>query len=641
MQFKNPEILYALVLLVIPILIHLFQLRRFKKVEFTNVKFLKAVKLQTRKSSQLKKWLILTSRLLLLTAIVIAFAQPFIPKTENYNNAQETVIYLDNSFSMQAKGANGSLLNEIIQDLINIVPESETISLFTNTKTYKNTTLKAIKNDLITLKHSPNQRDYNAAYLKGKQLFSKENATTKNLILVSDFQQKNKTLNFETDQNVSLSLVQPKPKSVINVSIDSVYISKTNPETLELSVKLSCNSGSVDNISIALYNGNALIAKSALSITKNSETTFTIPKNKAIKGKLVIIDNGLTYDNNFYFNINNKPKIKVLAISTNVDTNFLKRIYTADEFDFKNKTLDVLNFNSIPEQNLIVINELETISNALLAALNAFKKNGGSVIVIPSKTSNINTYNNLLSVLNLGTFTSKNDTEKRITSINYDHPLLENTFNSKVTNFQYPKVEASFSVTSKVNSVLNYQDEAPFLIGKSNAFAFTAALNINNSNFKNSPLIIPVFYNIGLQSLSQPKLYFTTGQLNKIAISTQLAQDAILSLNANETTIIPLQKTYSNYVILETSALPETDGIYSVQNKTNVLEHLSFNYNRTESNLSYHNLSSIKNAKITSHLSDAIETIKSNTSINALWKWFVIFALVFITFEILLLKYLK
>ena len=128
MQFQHPELLYALFLLVIPILIHLFQLRRFQKVEFTNVKFLKVVKLQTRKSYQLKKWLTLLTRMLLIASAIIAFAQPFIPKTENFNELQETVIYLDNSFSMEAQGRNGSLLNEAIQDLINSVPDSSVIT---------------------------------------------------------------------------------------------------------------------------------------------------------------------------------------------------------------------------------------------------------------------------------------------------------------------------------------------------------------------------------------------------------------------------------------------------------------------------------------------------------------------------------
>ena len=102
MQFKNPELLYALFLLLIPILVHLFQLRRFQKEAFTNVEFLKNVVLQTRKSSELKKLLTLITRMLLLAAIVIAFAQPYFSKKADINVAAETVIYLDNSFSMEA-----------------------------------------------------------------------------------------------------------------------------------------------------------------------------------------------------------------------------------------------------------------------------------------------------------------------------------------------------------------------------------------------------------------------------------------------------------------------------------------------------------------------------------------------------------
>ena len=118
MQFKNPELLYALFLLLIPIIVHLFQLRKFQKEYFTNVAILKKAQLQTRKSQLIKKWLVLLTRLLLLTAIIIAFAQPYFSKTNSFNTEKETVIYLDNSFSMQAKGNNGPLLKRAIQDII-------------------------------------------------------------------------------------------------------------------------------------------------------------------------------------------------------------------------------------------------------------------------------------------------------------------------------------------------------------------------------------------------------------------------------------------------------------------------------------------------------------------------------------------
>ena len=92
MQFKHPELLYALFLLVIPIIVHLFQLRKFKSVPFTNVQFLKELTIQTRKSSQLKKWLTLATRLLLLACAVMAFAQPFTSKPDVFNKDKETVM---------------------------------------------------------------------------------------------------------------------------------------------------------------------------------------------------------------------------------------------------------------------------------------------------------------------------------------------------------------------------------------------------------------------------------------------------------------------------------------------------------------------------------------------------------------------
>ena len=82
MQFKHPELLYALFALLIPIIIHLFQLRKFKKEAFTNVAFLKKVTSQTRKSSQIKKWLTLITRLFLLACLIFAFAQPYFSKTK-------------------------------------------------------------------------------------------------------------------------------------------------------------------------------------------------------------------------------------------------------------------------------------------------------------------------------------------------------------------------------------------------------------------------------------------------------------------------------------------------------------------------------------------------------------------------------
>ena len=77
MLLKNPQMLWGLLLLAIPLLIHLLRLRRFRKTPFTNVRILQQLVVESNRSSQLKKWLLLLARLGLLAALVLAFAQPF------------------------------------------------------------------------------------------------------------------------------------------------------------------------------------------------------------------------------------------------------------------------------------------------------------------------------------------------------------------------------------------------------------------------------------------------------------------------------------------------------------------------------------------------------------------------------------
>ncbi|MCB0383667.1 MAG: BatA domain-containing protein, partial [Psychroserpens sp.] len=616
-------ILYALLLLIIPIIIHLFQLRKFQKVAFTNVQFLKELTIQTRKSSQLKKWLTLLTRMLLLACVIIAFAQPYISNSESFNTKSETIIYLDNSFSMQAQGNNGTLLNSAIQDIIENIDENETVSIFTNDANFYKSNIKAIKNDLIQLKHSPNQLGYDAVLLKGKNAFSKDNSSIKNLVLISDFQQKEDLFTIAKDSLTNIKLVQLKPTNTSNITIDSLYISKSTVENLELTVLLKNQGEPIETLPVSLFNDDKLIAKSAVTIEKESSTIFTIPANTVFNGKITIEDTNLQYDNELYFNIDQREPIKVLAINEADDT-FLKKIYTNDEFDYTASQFSALNYNSLDDQNLIVLNELKEIPSSLITALKAVTDNGGSILIIPSGESTINTYNQLFNNFNMSGFNSLNPQEKRVTTIHFSHPLLANVFDKQIRNFQYPKVNSFFSnVSNSGTSILSFEDGFSFLSQSENVYRFSAALNTDNSNFKNSPLIVPVLYNIGKQSLKVPKLYYNLGEENSIDIATKLQQDDILTLVNGDNSVIPLQQTYTNKVALKTSDYPNFSGIIAVKNKETFLKNLSFNFNRNESNLVYSDLSNIANASVNDSISTTINDIKSATNVNELWKWFV------------------
>ena len=641
MQFKHPELLYALFLLLIPIIVHLFQLRKFEKVEFTNVAFLKEAKLQARKSSQIKKWLILCTRLLLLACLVLAFAQPFTSKTNAFKSKKETVIYLDNSFSMQAKGSQGELLKRAVQDIIAHVPENENITLLTNNNVYKNVTIKSIKNDLLQLGYAATPLTSQAAYLKSNTFFSKQKSSLKSLIYISDFQDSNPGFSIDKDSLRTNYFVQLQPVNNENIAIDSAFISNKTASEIKLSVLLKNTGKPLENIPVSLFNNDTLIAKTSVSIDKETNTTFTLPTNKIINGKISIDDASLQFDNSLFFNINNTEKVNVLAINEAND-DFLKRIYTVGEFNYTATALNAVNYNILESQNLVVLNEINTIPNTLSAALKQFTSQGGSLVIIPSSNITIASYNDLLQSFQ-ATFKDFNKTEKRITTINYSHPLFNNgVFEKQVSNFQYPKVNGFYNINSaSLSSILKYEDGAPFLFQNKNTFVFTSALNKEHSNFKNSPLIVPTLYNIGKYSFKIPELYYTIGKNNSFEVNTQLQQDAVLSLSNQAENMIPEQQLFNNKVLVKTSETPNTASIYSVKNKTDVIKNVSYNYDRAESNLLYTNLSTIENINLSNSVAEVFDTIKSDSKINALWKWFVIFALAFLLTEMCILKYFK
>ena len=641
MQFLHPEFFYALPALLIPILIHLFQLRRFRVQAFTNVALLQKIRLQTRKSSQLKKWLILLIRLLLIASIITAFTQPFLSNQSAQKNNSETVIYLDNSFSMQAIGSKGSLLNRAVQDVITGFDATEKIGVFTNSQSYKSTSIKNLKTELLSLKYSQNQLDLHTVILKGTSLFSDSKTSSKTLIVVSDFQQQKDETPLVVDSSIRVVLVPLKPINSANSYIESVSLEPSLNANYSLNVRGKTSRTTDDPISVTLYQDQSVIGKSILEKSKDYKTTFVLPNTLEFSGKLSIEDTQIPYDDTFYFNIPKAEKIRVLAIQENKNTSYLKKLYAGEEFIFQSQNYKSLDYSQIKTQNLIVLNGLAEISLVLKNTLEAFMENGGVVVMIPSKNGNLNSYNQLLALQTNHRLRPLQTQEKYITNIAYKHPVLKDVFEEEVTNFQYPKVQYYYPLTTSTNSVLSFEDQQPFLVQFKMLFLFTAAVEPEASNFVNSPLIVPTFYNIGKSSLKSPPLFYWIGSENNFDIKINLQKDRILKLANKETQFIPLQTNFNNKVSITTKDHPTESGHYSILKDTDTLTLVSYNYNRNESRLNYADLTKIKGVSIENSLDTTLKNLKIEANVTWLWKWFVIFALLLLAFEMLILKYFK
>ncbi|MEM9076404.1 MAG: BatA domain-containing protein [Bacteroidota bacterium] len=640
MQLKHPEILWALLLLIIPIIIHLFQLRRFKKTPFTNVAMLQTVVIESRKSNTLKKWLLLFTRLLLLASIIIAFAQPFGANSDALQE-KETVVYLDNSFSMQAMDNGVNLLEKATQDLLKHIDREQTISLFTNTNTYKDVSIKDIQNTLLSLPFSFKQLKLDEIRLKANTLFSTGTNSKKNLIVVSDFQENMDSETRDSTQLESTYYVPIRPDRLANVSIDSVAVEDTNSEQLNLKVFLA-GSNVTEPIPVSLFDDDVLIAKSATDFEEKPQTqlNFSIPKDQVINGHLELTDGNLSFDNSFYFNLDAKEKIKVLSISNVVESNnYLTRLFGNDEFILMQYPLGSLDYSLIDTQNVIILDNLDAIPTGLTRILSAFKANGGSLIVIPSETSDVASYNQLLNQYFNTSILNGFAIQKRIADISYDHPLYQNVFERRIDNFQYPETTHYFKVSTRAPKILSFEGGDAFLIGLDGFYFFTSSLERELNNFKSSSLIVPTFYNMALSGLQPPELYHTLGKTNIVDIGIELGSESILNLRKSEDQFIPLQQSFPNKVRLTFDENPTSDGIYDVLRQESLVKHISFNYPREESVLKYINLDNLSNSTVKESVASLFQLLEKESSITSYWKWFVILALLLALVEVIIQKF--
>jgi hypothetical protein len=642
MQFRHPEILYFLFLLIVPILVHLFQFRRFKKEYFTNVQFLKALSVQTRKSSKIKKWLLLSSRLLLLAFIILAFAQPYYEAKDNKNSTNELYIILDNSFSMQAKGKKGELLKRAVQELLEDTPESLNFSLITNSEDYWNTDIKSIRSTLQNIKYSaiPFQLDNALAKIKAHK-----SAFKKDIVIITDAIGLDHEQLKKSDKNDPLFFILPKAEQKNNSSIDSVFIHETLDNFYEITVDLTAYGSKLKAVPIAIYNQSNLIAKTIVDFdTKKKSVNFTIPK-QSFHGYVSITDNGLLYDNILYFSISEIKKVNIISIGEAEKSNFLSRIYTDDEFNYSTSTIGSLDYNALEKLDAVILNELDEIPQALQSTLKSFVEKGGNLIIIPSANSSIANMNAFL--MNFGTmqFKSFENVEKLITKINFNHPLFTSVFENKINNFQYPKTNASFAISSSSPAALSTDDQSAFLTSMPNAistvYVFSAPINTMNSNFQQSPLIVPTFYKMALNNHNNGIKNLTIGNSNPFLVDVSLSKDAVLTVKNATEQFIPVQQILNNKVKLLFNDYPEQAGNFEIFNRNETVENISFNYSRTESDLAATNEKILSDYKTVDSVASFYDTLQTNRMDNQIWKWFVIFALLFVTIEMAIIRFLK
>lgn len=119
MTFLNPLALFGLAAAAIPVLLHLFNLRKLRRVEFSTLAFLKELQRTRIRRLKLRQLLLLILRTLIVIVLVLAFSRPTLKGalagSMGSHAKISAALIIDDSYSMTLDDEQGELLKQAKQ----------------------------------------------------------------------------------------------------------------------------------------------------------------------------------------------------------------------------------------------------------------------------------------------------------------------------------------------------------------------------------------------------------------------------------------------------------------------------------------------------------------------------------------------
>ncbi len=683
MQFLYPGFLAALGFLAIPIIVHLFNFVRYKKIYFSNVHFLKEVKEQTQSRSKLKHLLVLAARLLVIFFLVFAFAQPFIPaKNAIIKQGTKAVsIYIDNSFSMAALGKNGTLLEEAKKDASEILKAfgpTDKFQLLTNDflGKHQHWVNKKVFNEMLEeVKISPAVRKIDEVIGRQKDLIATANENVKLSYLISDFQQSGFNMaQLKSDSTISCQLIHLEGNKTPNVYIDSCWFINparqyNQPDLLNVRL-VNTGASDLENVPVKLLINGMQRAVATANIKAESEVqialAFTNKESGMINGQIQINDYPLTYDNDYYFSYTVSKKIKLLIVNQKEENSYLNKLFANDPlFELVQNTPKNIDYGGLGNYNLLILSNLEEFSSGLSEELKMNIDKGLNVLILPGAKAKLDDYNQFL-----GNFSSAllplDTVAVKVDKINFKHPMYAGVFDEakmKKENINFPIVSKHYPIKTNNNGnqepLISLINTDQFLLqytaGLGKLFLCASPLDERYSSFPRHAIFVPTLYKMAITSSFAAPLFYTIGSAQNIELkSTNLQVDPVFHIHAmdGKSDFIAQSRSNGFSTLIDAEKQIKNAGNYWLKSNTNdTLKALSFNFNRLESSTKYYTVAeleqSIEKLRLTNFkvidkgVKSMAATILNMSKGTQLWKWCVIFALLCLGLEIALIRWMK
>lgn len=614
----------------------------------------------------------------MLIFLVAAFARPYFPGNEKDQvfTGNLVSIYIDNSFSMNAQAEQGELLElakERARELAKNYNATDKFQLLTNDFEGKHQRFESKDRFLQWVDEvelSAKTRKMSEVYDRQKEMLESEpGQLRRNVFQISDFQSSLADAEeMQADSNLNVFLLPLKPNGRDNISIDSAWLSTPYVragENLEMSVLLS-NRGETEitELSLVLKINGEQKGLNSLTIEPGQQVetkiAFSIEQSGWFSGSLEIQDHPVVFDDKLFFVLPVQEDLKVLCVNGKDSSKFINGVFATDAyFNLKNAAARGLDYTQFSQVDLIILNELEEYSSGMISELKRFVENGGDLYLIP-EIENGTKANGLLEALGIGSFANLKKEGKASEKVADDHPLYRDILENKTANTALPAVKQYFPLnlgsTKRTVKLIELAGGEPLLtlsaIGRGQVFVQTTGLDQESSDFGLNYLFPSTLLRIAIFSKEVPALYNVIGSMPYVPVNAQRENDKVLyEIKGQGIASVPEMLVRDKKLFLGLNELIKEAGIYQVTEKGSEkhIADLAFNYNRSESDM---NLASPQELQEKAAPGMRLRVFDSNAKSVAakvneadngtqLWKASLLLALLFLTIEILLLRFLR
>ncbi len=434
----------------------------------------------------------------------------------------------------------------------------------------------------------------------------------------------------------------------------------TNPfllenEKNELVVKFG-NTGdeTEEDVPVKLFINNTQVANTSISIAPGQKTTatfelthFNAKTNKCI---IKIEEFPVTFDNDFYFTLNIDDKVNIMEIKSAESSDYVRKVYANKGlFGLDSYLSDNVDYHKIQSADLIVINEVPSLSSSLSKALNNFLAEGGTIMLIPSENINVNAYQPLVHIQKK----VNSPLEKlALKSPDFSNPFFNNMFVQSDEIIEMPLATSFISPASVHQKILTLKNRTTFLskmTARKRIFLFGTPLKEAFTNFQKHAIFVPIMYRIAAQSnVMNDKLYHTVDESLVTLKVDSIIKNDIYKLNKESAEIIPSQRIIGNELMVEIPKHTISQGFYDLSNTAGIQKVLAFNLDKKESKMQQYNTDNLsKIFKNRTNVSvyendntDFTAALKAQKSGTPLWKYMLILSLLALLAEILLIRLL-